>query len=143
MINRSPTIVVSIALALASLSVIPQGAARGREVEDDSIEMAAAVQQLRETARKLVDLQAQAYRSGEAGFEQLLHAQRQLLEVELELAKTNADRVEILSKQLELAKKAEELATARFKNGDAPSSEILQARIARLRIEVALLKERE
>ena len=95
------------------------------------------------TAKQLVTLRKQAYQAGEISFQELITAQRTFLEVELKLVKTPADRVNALSQQLQLAKDAEKAANALYKSAEAPQIDVLQARIARLEIDVLLLEEIE
>ena len=64
---------------------------------------------MRTTSKKLVALQRRAYEVGAISFKELVTAQRQLLELELKLAKAPADRIKVLSEQLKLAEDAEKL----------------------------------
>ena len=143
MSNRKPTLIVLIAaLAVTFLCIFPLKAQqRGREAKDNSAKIAAALQELRTTSKQLVALRKQAYQAGEISFQELMTAQRQFLELELKLAKAPADRIKVLSQQLQLAKDAEKLANALYKSRQATQGDVLQARIARMYIEVLILEE--
>ncbi len=143
MFTRKPTLVILIAaFAVARLWIFPiEAQQRTGEAKDSSAKIAVALQELRTTSEQLVELRQQAYQAGEISLQELTTAQRQLLEVELQLAKAPADRVNILSEQLKLATDAEEVANALYKNSKGTQSDVLQARIARLHIEVLILEQ--
>ena len=145
MSTRKPTLVILIAaVAVTFLCIFSLKAQqRGREAKDNSAKIAADLQEMRATAKQLVALRKQAYQAGEIGFQELVTAQRTLLELELKLAKAPADRIKVLSQQLQLAKDAERLANDLFKSGQASQGDVLQARLDRMQIEVLILEAEE
>ena len=145
MSTRKPTLVILIAaVAVAFLCILPLKAQqRGREAKDNSAKIADALQEMRKVAKQLVALRKQAYQAGEISFQELVMAQRTLLDLELKLAKAPADRIKVLSQQLQLAKDAERLANDLFKSGQASQGDVLQARIDRMHIEVLILEVEE
>ena len=143
MSTRKPIVAFLITvLSVAVLCIFPlEAQERGREAKDNSTKIAAALQEMRTTSKQLVALCKQAYQGGEIGFQEFITAQRQLLEVELKLAKAPAERNKVLLQQLQLAKDAEKVANALYKNREGTQGDVLQARIARLHIEVLILEE--
>ena len=143
MSNRKPTLVILIAaFAVAFLCIFPLKAQqRGREAKGNSAKIAAVLQEMRTTSKELVALRKQAYQTGQSGLQELITAQRELLDLELRLAKAPADRIKVLSQQLQLANDAEQLADALYKSGESTQGDVLQARIARMQIEVLMLEE--
>jgi hypothetical protein len=143
MSTRTSTLVTLIvALAVACLWFYPlEAQERGREAKDNSAKIAAALQEMRTTSKQLVALRRQAYRAGQISLQEFMAAQRQFLEMELKLAKAPAERINVLSQQLQLAKDAEKVANAFHKKAEGNEGDVLEARIARLRIEVLILEE--
>ena len=141
-IRKSTLIFLFAVFAAGFLSIFPLKAQqRGREAKNNSAKLVAALQDMRTTSKQLAALYKQAYQAGEIGIQQLITAQRELLKVELKLAKEPADRIKVLSQLLQLAKDAEKIAMAQYKSGQATKSDVLQGRIARLHIEVLILEE--
>ena len=141
-IRKSTLIFLFAVFAAGFLSIIPLKAQqRGREAKNNSAKLVAALQDMRTTSKQLAAIYKQAYQAGEIGIQQLITAQRELLKVELKLAKEPADRIKVLSQLLQLAKDAEKIAMAQYKSGQATKSDVLQGRIARLHIEVLILEE--
>ena len=141
-IRKSTLIFLFAVFAAGFLSIFPLKAQqRGREAKNNSAKLVAALQDMRTTSKQLAALYKQAYQAGEIGIQQLITAQRELLKVELKLAKEPADRIKVLSQLLQLAKDAEKIAMAQYKSDQATKSDVLQGRIARLHIEVLILEE--
>jgi outer membrane protein TolC len=139
--RKSAAILVG-AFGVAALCLFPlEGQERAGGTNDKAAQLADALQQLRATSKQLVALRTQEYQVGQIDFQGVLAAQRQLLEVELKLSKTPADRMKVLSQQLKLSKENEKLVTARYEHGAGKRSDVLQARIARMRIEISILEE--
>jgi hypothetical protein len=94
------------------------------------------------TLREVETHLERAYREGQVPVDQFLHASAATLEAELELAESKDDRLSILQKGVELAKKSESFAAAAAKAGVAPPHELLKAKANRLAAEIAVEKEK-
>lgn len=130
-------------LSLAALALVFGGAlhAQQPEAEPATGEFAAKLDDIRKASLQPLELRRQAYQSGQAELSEVIAAQRQLLDAELRLAKTPASRLEVLNHQLKLAMNAEEVAAARYRSAEASQTDVLEAQIARLQIELLLLEE--
>ena len=139
---QKPTQVLIAALVAACLCILPlEAQERGDNTNNSSTKIAAALQEMRTTSKQLVALRTEEYRVGQIGVPELMEAHRQLLDVELRLAITPADRIKVLSQQLQLAKDVEDTVTAQYKNGMRAQGDVLQARITRLQIEVLIAEQ--
>lgn len=100
---------------------------------------------LKERLTTLRDVEAhleRAYRDGQVPVDLYLHASAATLEAELDLAESKNERLTILEKAVELAKKSEAFAAAANKAGVAPPHELLKAKANRLAAEIAVEKEK-
>jgi outer membrane protein TolC len=88
-------------------------------------------------------LQREAYRSGTASLTSLLATDQDVLEAELELAKSARDRVRIREEMLKLAETLEKAAEQLAKAKEAPRTDLLSARASRLRATADLMLERK
>ncbi len=98
----------------------------------------------RDTLRELVRLTEARYRSGRATLDFVIRASNQLLEAELDQAKTKAERIAIYDKLIANLRELEKILEARQKVG-APGgdmADLLDARTARLKAEIQLSQER-
>jgi hypothetical protein len=101
------------------------------------------LQQLRvETLQQASQLVHQMYDKGTATNDQVLRTDRQLLDAQLERASSDEDRIKILEKALELAKKQEASASQQEKLGVATPLAALEAKADRLRVEIQLTSMR-
>src|SRR5205823_2845252 len=75
--------------------------------------------------------------------EDLLEAQRQVLQAEFELCESDKERVEILGKLVALAKKREAAMTSRVQIGRAMVTDALKAKANRLEAEIALARAQD
>lgn len=114
-----------------------QPASKGQE---RSAQLIAKLQEMREASKKVVSLLENEYKAGNIGFRQLQEARHEVLEIELKLANSSAERMKILSQQLEWPRKAEAFVSTAYKDGSASQIDILQAQIARMEIEIAMLE---
>jgi hypothetical protein len=96
-----------------------------------------------EIMRKFVEFAARAHKDGVGSFAELMHAQKQLAAVELELAESPKERVAIYEKLLEWSRQAEEEAKKLAKAGVQSTSELLQAQLQVLDAELALERAKE
>lgn len=114
-----------------------------RTANDNTARIAAAVQGMRAASKQLLELRTREYQASETSFSALWAAYRQLVECEQKLAATAKERMEILGKQLDLAKEMEKVVEARYRVGDAAQTDVLQARLARMQIELLILEQAE
>ncbi len=109
----------------------------------DDARAAAIAEQLRAECRQLVKLRQEEYRLGKVEFARFLASRCRLCEVELSLATTAEERRKVLADQLQLAETFEKLVVARHESGLASAGDAIEARIARLQIELALRQQTE
>jgi len=99
----------------------------------------------RDVARKLVEAAKKEYDVGISKLEAVLLAQNVLLEAELALAKTKAERIEILKQRLKNLRQLEQEVATKYQIGSHGGSRanFLSAYVARLTGVVELLREQE
>lgn len=97
------------------------------------------VEALREAAKQI----SLRFESGTIDIDQLRLATRELLDAELDLCKTNKERVAALEKYVAVAKKHEAIASNFVKTGQAPSTVGLNAKADRLKAEILLERLRQ
>jgi hypothetical protein len=102
-----------------------------------------ALEKRRAVLFQLVKIQTEAYRQGKASLEGMVEAHQELVQVELELATTDDDRVKLLEESVQLARDLEKIATARYQAAEASQGDVLKAQAARLRAETDLLRQRQ
>lgn len=90
------------------------------------------------TLRQLAEQAIKDYEMAKVPFDRVHQVMRALLDAELELAKSDKDRLTVLEKIVALAKKYEEHAVHCYKLGTAPASEALLGKVGRLDAEIAL-----
>lgn len=96
----------------------------------------------RDTLRQVVDLVIVEYRGGAGTIEEIIQAQNALLDAELDIAKTNAERVRIREEQVKNFRELENLLKQRHESGSGiTKSELLVAKATRLEAEINLLRE--
>jgi hypothetical protein len=92
----------------------------------------------RETLRKLVDAAESKYNSGKATLDVVLRASDLLLEAEMDLARTRAERIAVHEKLVANLRQVEKATQLRCDAGTAPIEESLEAKAARLKAEIQL-----
>jgi outer membrane protein TolC len=90
------------------------------------------------TLRKAGDIVERLFASGTGTFEQVERTDRQLVDAELALATTPAQRADILNNAFRHAEKQEAVAQQRVKAGLATTLESLEAKAYRLSLEIRL-----
>ena len=141
-IRSSALLTVITAIAATAMPSVPlKGQQAGHEDQERAVQLMAKLQEMQEASTTVVSLLNEEYEAGNIGFPRLQEAQHDLLQIESRFANTPADRMEILSQQLELAKKAEVLIAAQYKKGSASQIDVLQTQIARMEVELAVLEE--
>lgn len=132
-----PFPVLSCVIALGLLSPV-KGADNASEPEVEKI-LPERVSVLQEAAK----LRRDSYRVGASSLRSVLTADGEVIEAELELARTSEDRLRLREKMLELAKSLESATAELVKSSEIPSIELLSARANRLRAEADILIERK
>jgi hypothetical protein len=113
--------------------------------DDTSKQLESLLKERRDTLSKVVDLLDARFRSGFGGIkeETVLPASNHVLDAELELAPTKAKRVAIREKVVANLRKVEKFNEMRRKGPSlAPPEDLLQAKAARLKAEIQLLREK-
>ncbi len=92
--------------------------------------------------RELTNLSFAGYRHGEYSLDQVLEAQHDLTEAELEMAETPDQRIALLESQMKIAKRTLEAAEQLRRAREASQCDTLRARAALMGVEIKLLQER-
>jgi outer membrane protein TolC len=95
-----------------------------------------------DTLRHLVEILDAQSQSGVVTKETVILASNQLLDAELELAKTKADRVALHEKLVGNLRRLEEFANGQYRDGRCTLDGPLRAKAARLKAEIQLLREK-
>lgn len=105
----------------------------------------ALLKERRETLRQLSQEVEQRYRSGLATLDSVIRASNLLLEAELDLAKTKAERVALCEKLVANLRQLETILESKHKVGaqGGETANVLDARAARLKAEIQLAHEKE
>ena len=142
--TRSALLVFS-SLALAVLWHLSANAQETSNVETANVETANAkvrtLQQERvDVLQRAVELALEQYRAGALDFHSVYATQSDLLDAQLDIAKTREERIRVLRSQLKVAKESMAISEMRFDGGRTSKLEVYQAESAALRIEIQLLK---
>ncbi len=125
---------------LVALPVIAQ------QDSDPTTDLAAELTKLQEqrvaTLKKLLELSSAGYRQGEFALDQVLEAQHDLTEAQLEMAETPDQRIALLETQLKIAKRTLEAAEQLCRAREVSVCDTFRARAAMLGVEIKLLQER-
>jgi len=92
--------------------------------------------------KELVDLSFVGYREGEFALGQVLEAQHDLIDAQLEMAETPDQRIALLETQLKIAKRSFEVAEQLRRAREVSVCDPLRAKAALLAVEIKLLQER-
>lgn len=92
---------------------------------------------------QVAQLQQEAYRSGEVGFENVPSTQMALLGARLELAETAETRIKVRHQMLEAARQIEETTGHLFKARETSRADFLKAKALRQRAEADLALEQQ
>jgi outer membrane protein TolC len=93
------------------------------------------------TLKQLAELQFAMYRSGECFVHEVLTAQHDLFEAQLEMAETPAQRIALLESQVKMAKQTLDAAENLCAVGQVSRCDPLRAKAALLGVEIKLLQE--
>ncbi len=94
-----------------------------------------------DTLRQLVDSVTALHKLGDATLDNVLHAQNELLNAELEIVTTDAERTQIREEQVKNFREIENAMKRRHEVAQVTIREVLTARAARLEAEIKLLRE--
>jgi len=95
----------------------------------------------RDTFRLLVEEVNASFKVGQTSLKNVLHMRNELLGAELEMTKTNAERIRIRKEQVKNFREIENEVKRLFNVGRATNDEMLIAKAARLEAEINLLRE--
>jgi len=98
--------------------------------------------QRRNTLRSVEEMLRERHRHGTVALEDVVRATIARVESELELADSKQARIALLQKQVEEAKKLEDMENRRLKVNTVSKLEVLRARALRLKFEIALEREK-
>jgi outer membrane protein TolC len=121
--------------AVAAAQAVPKQNASGDPLQD-------LLKQRRDTLRELVDYLEAAFRQGVGSAESVALASSELLDAELDMAQSKAERIAIREKMVENLKEQEKMVEARNQAGMSRPGEMLRARAGRLKAEIDLLREK-
>lgn len=123
---------------VAELSAITLKAAQTKEPAAEDAKIQALLEERLATLKQLAAVTEKAYRSGNATFAEVAQANALLLKAELELCKTDKERLAVHEKAVGLAKDSENVAAQLFQTGRATQASVLAAKANRLEAEIAL-----
>lgn len=124
---------------------------RGRQADETSASNPSAetnwalLNERRDTLRQLVTDVEQRHRSGRATLDSVIRASNLLLDAELDLAKTKAERILVYEQQIRRLRALEKLVESRHKVGvpGGETADLLDAKAARLKAEIQLAHEKD
>lgn len=111
-----------------------------REIAESKTERELLVER-NSVLEQIVQLNRDAYRTGDKGFSSVGHAHAELLESQLALAAVADDRMVVLRDMVQLAVQLEKMAQQRFQAGGATQLDVLESRAVRLKFEAQLAQE--
>ena len=94
------------------------------------------------TLQRLLDLSFVGYRQGQFPIDQVLDAQHDLMEAQLEIAETPDQRIAMLERQLKITKQTLEAAEKLRAAQEVSQCDTLRAKAALMGVEIKLLQER-
>ena len=127
----------SICLILPSLPAASQTKRNATSEEN----LQSLLTERRDTLRQIVNLVESYYKQGNETLGNVIKARNDLLDAELNIANTHAERIRIRKEQVKNYRELEDGLTARHTSGEITSFEILVAKAMRLDAEIQLLRE--
>ena len=91
--------------------------------------------------KELTNLSLVGYRQGEFALDQVLAAQHDLTEAQLEMAETSEQRIALLETQLKIAQRTLEAAEQLSRAREVSVCDVLRAKAALMGVEIKLLQE--
>jgi outer membrane protein TolC len=98
------------------------------------------LEERRDALRKVIEARQKEFEVGRGSLDGLLRTARKLLQAELELATTPAQRIAAHQAHYDIAKKVEEMNATRYDAGRLSFADYQESRAARLAAEIALLR---
>ena len=143
---KLPALVVTVmvtvtgtALLISAANSQDAGADSRKGKQEESARRVKELQNERLTTLRSLAVDTQAlYRSGRAEADRAHDAQRQLVRAEVELAASDADRIKLYEKFVNVMKEYEELATVKLEGARGTRIAILEATAMRLEAEITL-----
>jgi hypothetical protein len=106
-------------------------------------EIEAMIEERVEIARKTTEQVVAQYAIGQAPFERLVAARKAWLEASMQQNLDEAAKIELLELSVQDHQKLEAIAEARYEDGTATSSDMLEAKSATLALQIRLAREKE
>jgi outer membrane protein TolC len=119
----------------------PQVASTMKPSDTPETDLQKLLLERKQILQKIANTIAKQYSHGVTNAEQVRQANLDLLNADLDLAKTPAERIEIRSQIVRLYKEKETELTSQVNAGKAPSLDLEKAKVARLTAEIELVKE--
>lgn len=113
------------------------------DMADADSELTKKFKERHNTAVELLKAQIQEYKSGVRDLSAVLEAARLVVQSKLDLASDDPGRLAVYQDVLEVAKMIEDRLAALYESGIGPVSEYRRAQIARLNVEIEILKLKE
>jgi hypothetical protein len=111
--------------------------------KEEDKELRALLEAHRDTLKKVLEIERLRYLQGSRDFGGTRGLSRELVEIEIELARTQDERIKILEASLEACAAVEQMSEARLQTGTLTADALLLAKGDRLRAEIALHKARK
>lgn len=105
-------------------------------------ELEALLKERHDTLRKLVEYYEYSYREGKRDYEDVLHAKSQLLEAELDMVGSKAERIRVREEQVNNLRNLEEIVEAKLQAMAESPDKLLLAKARRLKAEIELEREK-
>lgn len=141
--NRIAFAVVLVGLCAVAGLFVSSGLAEPASVRGpDAEKLTALRKERRDLLQQALKLTEEGYRSGVVDFSSIPRISINLLNAELDLAPDHAARVIIREQIVERFKTIEKTAAQRVETAIADTTELLEAKAARLQAEIELLRER-
>jgi len=109
-------------------------------VPDKPSQIKILLKERRDTLKKVVDHLMAQYKAGLIDFRSIVLAERDVLRATLDLGDNMAFRRNVLEEYLELAKHILKMTEDRFKAGQIPDVDVLQAKAFMLEVQIDLLR---
>jgi hypothetical protein len=106
-----------------------------------SAQLESLLKERRDVVRKLVEIVNRRYQTGMVTQESVILASNLLLDAELELARTKAERIAVCQKLVGNLRQLEQAAEARHERTMGSADDVLKAKAARLKAEIQLVRE--
>jgi outer membrane protein TolC len=113
-----------------------------KEASDKAAETRTLLKERHTLLTKIVAHVTARYQAGATDFTGVAQAQRDLLRATLELEEDLEKRIALLQGNEKTAKEAVEVADRKYKSGQSPEVDVLQAKVVLLEVQIELLREK-